>query len=864
MTPCAVQLVFAPPAWPVLLVAAAAAVLCWEVMSLASGLRTGRSAVAAAALTGAALIAGPLVALAAMLGRVFSPPDPTDPRQSALSAGLRGSLLVALGAATWLWRPGGAPAGAVVALAAAAAIWAVRSYHRTTSPLRRRAQGVLLGLRIATILLLGLWTLQPALEYLHDEYIRGVLLIGIDTSSSMQRRDMPPRYQQTRLAPGEEPIPRIQAVLQAMRDQAPALEDLADQADVEVFTFAAAAGPTAKLPSARVDRIFRAPVADGPATAIGDAAAAAYHAAAFGGEGGLRRDVAGIVLISDGCNNTSETVPPETLAAQMGSRSVPLYTVGAGSETVTASTRTLDVRDLAVPDEVEAFNRLPIAARIETVGLTGRTVTVTCRFGDKTVGTERIAVTGTRLSHPLRFSHIPLASGYQRLTVEAKCEGKPVRGLAGRTRASKLVHVVDRDMRILYVEGTFRYESKYIARALAAGRRFALDRRVLLRPAGARQDLALPETLDDWLGYHAVVFGDVAASHFTTKQMEIVRDLVGTYGKGFCMIGGEQSFGAGKWAGTPIADLLPVDPARSTGSTREEVKARPTAEGLKAELLRIGEDDNVAAAWMKLPVLSGTNLLGGVKLGATVLAEGPKGEPLIVAQPYGAGRSLAIAFDTTWRWVLTPEDTAEMQQRFWRQVALYLAAPKGNVWVVTDKTSYDSRRLEAGLETIDVTAGVEDPRGRPLPDAPVTVTLTHLDSQTAAPVQVRSEGPMRRGRLTGVAAAGLYELRITASVAGKEIAATHRFEIIRRDLEAREALANLALLREMAAASEGHFVELARFPGLIEKLRIASRPKKRVVATYNELGRTLRWPVVALLIVLLCAEWALRKRRGLV
>ena len=861
---CAVQLVFAPPAWPVLLVAAAAAMLCWEVMSLASGLRTGRNAASAAALTAAALLAGPLVALAAMFRRISTPPDPGDPRQTVLSAGLRGSLLVALGAAAWLWRPGDAPAGAIVALAVAAAIWAARSYHRTTSPLRRRAKIVLLGLRVATILLLGLWTLQPALEYLHDEYIRGVLLIGIDTSISMQRRDVPPRYQRTRLAPGEEPIRRIDAVLQALRDQAPALEALGDQVDVEVFTFAAAATPTAKLPSERVNRILVASAADGPATAIGDATAAAYHAAAYGGEDGLRRDVAGIVLISDGCNNTSETVPPETLAAQMGSRSVPLYTVGAGSETVTASTRTLDVLDLAVPDEVEAFNRLPIAARIETVGLSGRTVTITCRFGEKTVGTDRFAVTRSRMSHPLRFSHIPLASGYQRLTMEATCEGKPVRGLAGRTRAGKLVHVVDRDMRILYVEGTFRYESKYIARALAAGRRFALDRRVLLRPAGAQQELALTETLDDWLGYHAIVFGDVAASHFTTKQMEIVRDLVGKYGKGFCMIGGEQSFGAGKWAGTPIADLLPVDPARSTGSTREEVKARPTADGLKAELLRIAEDDNVAAAWAKLPVLSGTNLLGGVKLGATVLAEGPKGEPLIVAQPYGAGRSLAIAFDTTWRWVLTPEDTAEMQQRFWRQVALYLAAPKGNVWVVTDKTSYDSRRLTSGLESIDVTAGVEDPRGRPLPNAPVTVTLTHLDSATVTPVQVRSEGPMRRGRLTGTTAAGLYELRITASVAGKEITATHRFEIIRRDLESREALANLGLLREMAAASEGHFVSLARFPALIEKLRIASRPKKRVVATYNELGRTLRWPVVALLICLLCVEWALRKRRGLV
>ena len=78
-----------------------------------------------------------------------------------------------------------------------------------------------------------------------------------------------------------------------------------------------------------------------------------------------------------------------------------------------------------------------------------------------------------------------------------------------------------------------------------------------------------------------------------------MRDLVGKYGKGFCMIGGSNSFGRGGWARTPIADVLPVDVAGSNLQIDAPVKIVPTRDGRDSDVMRIGAGEtgeSVAAA----------------------------------------------------------------------------------------------------------------------------------------------------------------------------------------------------------------------------------------------------------------------------
>ncbi len=69
----------------------------------------------------------------------------------------------------------------------------------------------------------------------------------------------------------------------------------------------------------------------------------------------------------------------------------------------------------------------------------------------------------------------------------------------------------------------------------------------------------LPRSIEEYFEYQAVVFSNVAAHALTEDQMLICEALVKTVGIGFVMIGGEDSFGAGGYQGTPIERLLPVD-----------------------------------------------------------------------------------------------------------------------------------------------------------------------------------------------------------------------------------------------------------------------------------------------------------------
>ena len=892
----AAKLVTDIPDWPVVLSASAGLMLAFELAALLRRIWVPRPAVTAIALTLLVLLPGVLAVVGGWLGgesmamlALLSAPlllagvgaytlmvglgNPAGGGMALLRDAFFGSAVTCL-ATGMVFHPCG---GSLVAIAVCGTVWVFRSYGRTTSPLNRSWRVALLGLRILAILLLVLWLAHPGLDSQKEVPIPSAVLIGIDSSASMQRKDMPADWKDD--AAGRDPVSRFEAVRRALQDNIDDIKSLTEHGDLDVFTFALKSAPravvTIKEKGKEKDEfppdVFLLPEPTEPATAIGDSINDAFGPYAVG-----KQNIAAILLITDGCNNTADVIDPEKEAELMGSRRVPIYALGVGSEKVIASTRTLSVKELHSADKVEAFNRLPITAAVEAIGLKGRKVKVTARFGDVQVeGGETFIPASDQEMHACQFMHVPLVAGYHRLSVTAKVEGAAAE-IEGNPTASKLVHVLDRELRLLYVEGKFRYETKYLTQALVAAKRFSIDRRVLLQAAGQAATPVLTENPDDWLRYHAIILGDVDASAFTPKQIEIMKDLVLTKGKGLCMIGGAKSFGRGGWANTALADVLPIDLTASNGQVDTPVQVVPTVEGLRNEIMRIGSTEaDVAATWAKMGPLNGCNKLGKVKLAAVVLAESAARDPLIVMQNYGSGRSVAVAFDTTWQWVLSPKDTAEQQRRFWRQLALYLAAPKGNVWIGTDKTTYEYRRLVSSAETVDVTAGVEDASGLPAPQALKSVTLTgpyppgSTQPATASappPISVTLEpkDDVLKGKLPPPTGPGIYVLKIQAELQGKPMMAEHRFEVLERNLENLEVLANFDLLKRMAASSNGKFEPLYNIESMLRELQKVAQPRKETLPVHEDLSKRFRWPIVVLLMGLFCLEWALRKRRGLV
>jgi len=88
-----------------------------------------------------------------------------------------------------------------------------------------------------------------------------------------------------------------------------------------------------------------------------------------------------------------------------------------------------------------------------------------------------------------------------------------------------------------------------LEQALRAG-----QMRVEARPAEL-----LPVDLLSMQNYELVILNNIPAHELTPQQQEMLARYVSDLGGGLIMVGGNDSFGAGGWAGTPIEDVLPLD-----------------------------------------------------------------------------------------------------------------------------------------------------------------------------------------------------------------------------------------------------------------------------------------------------------------
>ena len=67
-----------------------------------------------------------------------------------------------------------------------------------------------------------------------------------------------------------------------------------------------------------------------------------------------------------------------------------------------------------------------------------------------------------------------------------------------------------------------------------------------------------PKTRDELFAYRGIILGSIEAGAFTGDQLRMIGEFVERRGGGLLMLGGARSFSEGGYAGTPVADALPV------------------------------------------------------------------------------------------------------------------------------------------------------------------------------------------------------------------------------------------------------------------------------------------------------------------
>ena len=734
------------------------------------------------------------------------------------------------------------------------------AYRKTTRKISLLTKALLILPKLLIVAIAIAWLFNPQAVSVSYQDQPGVVLVGVDTSLSMARKDMPENISKPSLASYDKPISRIEAVRKALRQNHKLIKSLREKnLKLRFFQFSdKLTAPPSQVAPASWSRKIHTPAA--LSTAIGTSLSSAVKPITGAGE-----NLHAVIVLTDGCNNRTGKTSPTDFARLLADQRIKLYPVLVGSTYITEVAKALSVRSVGAPDSITAFSTMQINPVISAVGLAGKKIKVTAHMDKIKIGETVCDITKKRWRRELNFTHIPLKPGFHRLTITAQPVGFAGSKLAGNFSQSKLVQVTNHELRILYIEGKFRYETKYITRALGSSGRIKLDRRILLRPLGESAGLPIGEDKNAWLGYNAIILGDVSADQFTPRQLEILKDLVTKHGKGLCMIGGGKSFGRGGWQHTPLAEIMPISLARSVGEITTAIRPLPTSAGKRSSLMKISDKMSVEKAWQSLDEMPGANKLLGAKPAASILAKTKAGDLMIVTQRAGAGRTVAIAFDTTWRWVLSPNelDTEKMQKRFWRQLALFLCAPKATAWITSDKTLYDLADLSKGAP-VEISAVVSNSQGIFADkSAKVFATIARGDSP---PKQIKLSRTSEdyRAELRDLKKPGVYTVKLDASVDGQKISSLHKFEIVRRDRESSQLLANANLLEALARQTGTELTRLNDFTKLIQKIKTDYRtPKKKIIHTRSCYENYRWWFVTAIILLFLC-EWLVRRKKGLV
>ena len=166
-----------------------------------------------------------------------------------------------------------------------------------------------------------------------------------------------------------------------------------------------------------------------------------------------------------------------------------------------------------------------------------------------------------------------------------------------------------------------------------------------------------PKTRDELFAYRGIILGSIEAGAFTGDQLRMIGEFVERRGGGLLMLGGARSFSEGGYAGTPVADALPVVVERVARSLDDlpvaRLKIRPTKAGEGYAVTQIANTDaGSLARWNELPVLTSVNPLRTLKPGATLLLSGTDEKratrPVLAFQRYGRGKALALAVQDSW------------------------------------------------------------------------------------------------------------------------------------------------------------------------------------------------------------------------
>lgn len=805
---------------------------------------------------------------------------------------------------------------ALVALAGLcyAVVWFYRREARAGASLTVRIW--LASLRCTVIVLLAVIWLDPSIAMYTRQTIRATVAVLVDDSASMSIVDTPGLPTETGAQSPVEMIEdrsravqrsRIERVTDFLgREEGQWLRRLAVRNELRLYTFGERAAPLV-MPLAAAQS----------ATDLGQALASVLEEA---GESPL----AAVIVFTDGALNRGLSAEDVALLARRSGVTLYPVAVGEKREppnlrvTSLAVPATVPLGDpLEVRVQVTGSGlpdpnvRVELLARegrssLDSEGASTRQEPAVPEESWRTVGSAEMLLRGPeaiteaaaeiagerQVPDPdrgqvgeVRFVVNPERAGEFVYRAVVPCV--PGEALPGDNVREATVRVTDEPLRVLIVAGRPSFDYRFVSRLFERDR--SIDVSCWLQSADARavRDgdtplVELPRRPEELFPYDAVLLLDPDPRELDAAWAITVRRLVDDLGGGLLLAAGPH-YTARALTDPRLEELtatLPIvadpDPA-GTSAPGPWQPFRTTAwplelveEAAGHPLVEMSPDPQhnraiwraLPGTWWHLPVLR-AKPLASVLLQHSHRPYGNQYGPavLLAVQPFGAGRTGFLGFDSSWRWRATGEPCFN---RFWIQMVRYLALARRQSASRRGTIVVDREGLSAG-EFVRIEARVLDESFAPWHEPQITARLELADGseqELVLPAIAGREGwftarvalhksgstairiPLPRSE--GTTPAESLVKRVTVFASDRELAAMRMHE--------RE-------LRLLAERTGGQFVRLEDadpLPDWIENATVEKPPAPSPRASlWDNAG------VLGLLATLLAAEWLLRRRNHL-
>ncbi len=608
---------------------------------------------------------------------------------------------------------------------------------------------------------------------------------------------------------------------------------------------------------------------------ITDLSTAPMHHIAASTEGGAEGEKLIVVMFTDGQHNDGES--PGEMARLFRERGVAVHAVGLGTAE--------PARDLAVlkaegPGDIYPDARVtgkvilhdgmppgkPFTVRIEHEGqvvwerdyLTARKRRVLpFDFPVK----EIVAAAQAAQNQNLRHTNLPLT--FQVVVPPIEGEMKDDNN-AGTLR----VNVVTQEPRVLYVDGRPRWEQRYLKNMLERDERWMVntmlpkwvnDRPTLTRGNALGQ---FPGTRELLFQYQLIIIGDVPSGLFNAQELQWIKDSIQFNGGGLIFIDGRQEGLAHLAVGT-LQPLFPVKMAGPRFDSSMDMTWRfRGAGGSQAPHLLSGDPAGNLRIWSKLPGprwVAISEKLPGSEVLLEVIIGNQKAVPALVFRRYGAGRVLYSAFEESWRWRYNVGDL--YHQKFWNQIAKWIMEPPfavqdAHIALDSGDTTYDLG------DTAEIRVRIQDPVLAAKPGLkPQALLFRDGKLFGTLPLKPDPRSFTFRGESAPLEP-GDYEVRIKVpGIPDDAILAHTAFTVAANPFGELGLLhCDELLLRQMAGDSGGAYYREEEMQRLVEALSPYS--DGRTLTSELPLWQSYWWFVP--IILLLTAEWIIRRKLGLV